>query len=182
MSARPHIDGRQVHFNAPTPKLEERWIPVAKVLPGKPLRGTIISQRPLSVLTHWVCADGIVKNGRTVPHLGTDDRCALCVSLNQVPRWQSYVAIWLTNPARYALLQITLNAAQTCAPLQAGNGLNLRGLPFEAARVGKAANSPVVIRLTLERVAEELLPVEVNVRPALLRLWGCSSSGEWVVQ
>jgi hypothetical protein len=164
------------------PKVEDRWIAILNPKPGRPITGTIITERPLWVLTHWVNPTGIPKDGRTRPHLGTDDTCPLCLSLDQKPRWVGYIGVWLVNPARYVMFQLSLHSAQTCPPLEPDATLDLRGRSIVIKRVGAAANSPVMAQLGTDPTALELLPPELNMRPALLRLWDVRSSDGWVMR
>jgi hypothetical protein len=177
----PALDPSKIDTQAKTPKLEERWIPLWTPKPEAPLRGLIVTSRPLAVLVHWVNPTGLPKDGRTVPHTGPDGCCPICCTFNQIPRWTSYLGVFCERSSRYVLFQVSQNAAQGCPPLQSESTIDLRGRRILLKRTGRSATSPVVAELSDIVVKDECCPPSISIRPALLRLWGLTSSKRWFV-
>lgn len=179
MSEPRDIRPRTVVFDVPTPPASDRWVPILTPWPSRPVKALILSTRAVGVLVHWEKSPAMVGSGRTVPHTVPDDMCPLCVELNQRPRWHGYLAAWIRDPGRYAILDITVHAVHTCPSLNPTSAINLRGRELLLKRTGKAANSPVSAELSDPVKLTAELPLSFDVTQSLMRLWGYKSTSLW---
>lgn len=169
----------QPSFGASMPDPTSRYIYILTPKPGSPLLLVALGHRAVSVLTHWYADDKLQGGGRTVPHTRPDDTCPICVERGQRPRWHAYLACWSVRTSRYCLADITTHAAQTCPSLDPASGVDLRGYGLTLSRIGRSSNSPVKAVLDEVKQPERNLPAAFEVVPALMRLWGMTSSEFW---
>lgn len=141
------------------------YVPVHSPKPGLAVSGVIIACRPTGVWTHYV-------DGATSPCLTHAAECPHCVK-GRRPRWKCYLLYYAAGIGRIALAEITVDAFRR-QPLLADSADSLRGRNIKLVRAGEAANSRVSCHIS-PNATLCTLPIEFDVRPILLRIWGVRS-------
>lgn len=136
-------------------------IKVVKIRPNNPVRGFFLSDQVYGVKTHWMA-------GRTKPCIGVANGCDGCKTGMQI-RPKGYMAIVLDNSGVVYLLEITEKAFDNNLRLCATSGL--RGLYFEARRIGPNINSGLDITIFDNKKPAKPLPDDIDVKTVLCRIW-----------
>lgn len=159
--------------NAPAPL--QRWVHIAIPKVGKPVQAVLVGEALVGVWTHWWSPDRTVQP-HSIPCVLPRESCDLCAMPRHQARWTGYVAAWQQRPIqRYCLVQVTPHAVWSCPELVRPHLGTLRGLAITLRRDGRCPNSAVVAELSHSPIAAESLPDPIDVREALLRLWGYTS-------
>jgi len=136
-------------------------IKLIKVRPNNTVRGFFLSDQVNGVSTHWM-------GGRTKPCIGAGNGCEGC-KIGLPIRAKGYIAVAVDSTAKIWLLEITEKAFDSNLRLCATSGL--RGLYFEARRVGPNINSGLDIAIFDNKKPATPLPEDINVRAVLCRIW-----------
>jgi hypothetical protein len=158
-----HGNGRDnVQWDDDPPPEDRKFVPIISPKGSESVRGIIVSHRMYGVWTHYL-------ERRTVPCTGHQGLCQECE--DKVPRrWKGYVGIWLPGACRYAIAEITADAARHCPDIKA-KGCNLRGCLIRVFRIGAHKNAPCRVELAPPPKAS-IVPREFDVQMSLYRIWG----------
>lgn len=160
----------RINWEEPIPTGPKQWFPVFRPAPGGRVEGWILTDRAVSVRTHWY-------DEAEWPCTVKMGSCTGCERVKN-ERWTAYVGVYV--PARkvpIGILPITLHAALQCRALLLGEQ-SLRGLLALVRRVGTRKNSACYAEIGPKRLPSDKLPPAFDLRSALVRLWGFPS--EWI--
>jgi hypothetical protein len=158
------------HFRegpAPDPHPHTRHL--QRVPKGKALVFTCLSREILGIWTHWT-------GQRTQPCLDCGQPCPWCQK--EAPRrWKGYIYAQDCNSGQTAVVEVTPGAAR-----QLGNQLHgmkdLRGLQVRLERTPGGGNGRLNAIVVGAYPHLELLPIEIDLRPTLNRLWDHEPTGQ----
>lgn len=159
-----------INWEEPLPSGPKEWFPIFRPPAGGRVEGWILSERPVSVKTHWYDEGEWACTAKI-------GRCLGCERVKN-ERWTAYLAAIV--PARrvsVGILPITLNAAVHCRDLLLG-GESLRGFHCLVRRVGTRRNGACYAEIGPKRIATDKIPPTFDLRAALVRLWGFPS--DWI--
>lgn len=140
---------------------QEAVIRLHTVKVGSPVSGWVLSDQVHGVKTHWT-------NGRTKPCIGLIHACECCLA-GMATRLKGYLAVCRDGHFIPFILEVTSKAFEREMGLCMTSGM--RGLWFDATRVGKQPNSPLSIRIVHDRQPPRNLPAAPNVPEILCRVW-----------
>lgn len=136
-------------------------IKIVKIRPNNPVKGFFLSDFVHAVKTHWI-------GGRTKPCIGPGNGCD-CGKTGIPIRPKGYIAVTLDTSGKVWLLEITEKAFDSNLRLCATSGL--RGLYFEARRLGANINSGLEVSIYDNKRYSGTLPEDIDVRAVLCRIW-----------
>lgn len=145
---------------APGPR-HRAYYPVLRPRPTELVIGTILSTRPLGVLTHY-------HEGRTKGCLGKG-RCPYCELPDCPPKWEGYLWLLLPNGA-VAIACISAEAYRNCPELSDGQS-DLRGRGLTLRRIGQANNSQVRASLGQQSLQPARCKCPLDLYGYLVDLW-----------
>ncbi|WLD12649.1 hypothetical protein [Planctellipticum variicoloris] len=137
-------------------------IPILRVKPGFPIRGTILSHDIQGAELHF--------GGRSVPHTDPSDLCDGC-QRGQPRRWEGYLALWSQGKGSIGVLAIPPGAVPQFAAYLELHG-TLRGAVLVATRAGNKPNGRIVAEIARGELAMNQLPREPDVCRILAHIWG----------
>lgn len=148
----------------PPPHLRRYSLWAAK--PGEELRVLLTSPRLLVCRTHYA-------PGESKPHV-IHGPCPWCQG-RTTPRWKAYGCACHTITGKSGIVEVTLNAVQSCPALDDPKK-SLRGKLLVMNRRGLARNAPVWARLETPTgtLASWPLPAPFDLWQALLTIWQVS--------
>ena len=150
----------------PPPPAHLRRYSLLTARPGEELRVLLTSPKLITCRTHYHPSE-------SKPHV-TSGPCPWCAGRG-TPRWKGYACCVHVITGKAAIVEVTLNAVQTCPGLEAKK-TSLRGQVLTLRRRGSAPNAPVLANLepangTLARIP---LPAPFDLWQALLTIWNVS--------
>lgn len=149
------------------------WLPILSPGPNAPLIVTVLSERPVALLTHWVGA-------REVVCTAVDGAC-VCLQTGCATRWSAFLGAWCARPGRAALVRVTEGAARNCPTDHfRDKRLSWRGWLVRLSRTMPKRNSPLRIELRAPSDLLALLPDDPDVPSALLALFHLRARPELV--
>lgn len=179
MSKRIPIAPALPKWDEDPPDASSRHMHVMCPKPSMPVQAMAVAYSAIGTYVHWFLDPSMKGKGRTVPHTDPPEKCYCCTVQGQKPRWHGYLAAWYVRQSRHVILDISLNAAQSCPALVPSNNFDLRGCMVTLKRIGKSPNSPVVAEVEPRRVELDKVPGSFDVIRSLMRLWGVREDGSW---
>lgn len=179
MSKKIPMDPMPVQWDSDPPDSSKRHMHVCTPRPSVPVYAMSVAPAAIGCYVHWFLDPAMKGKGRTVPHIDPIDRCYCCTVQNQKPRWHGYLAAWHPRWYRHVILDISLNAAQSCPALIPSNNVDLTGCMVLLKRIGTSPNSPVIAEVEPRRIDLDKLPATFDIKRSLCRLWGCHDDGGW---
>lgn len=147
----------------PPPPPHLRRYSLLSARPGEELRVLLTSPNLLTCRTHYATSE-------SKPHV-TKGPCPWCAGRG-VPRFKAYACCIHAITGKAAIVELTLNAVQSCPTLRDPKG-TLRGQQLVLRRRGVASNAPVVARLEPPNITQSRwsLPAPFDLWAALLTIW-----------
>lgn len=141
------------------------WLPIVRAKLGYTVRAVAVNELIETVQIHWV-------DGRTVPHLA-GGACPACQD-GFTPRLVGYVGGCLPATLRSCLIEFPARCLIEWTRRGGENPPRLRGMEVILRRTQDRPNGRVEFEVHRWRGDAARLPGPVDVRSALLRIWGRS--------
>lgn len=153
----------------PTTSLGDR-LQLLRCPPGSGPPLVVLSSSLVGVKLHWIA-------GRSTPHVS--ENCKGCE--DHLPtRWRGYLACWSPKSQATCILELTEACVDAIANYRQLYG-TLRGAQIRLSRPSCKANGRIHCEIIAGTTPDSLLPVEPDIKPALIRMWDAPTRRDRIV-
>jgi len=132
--------------------------------PSGYVRGITTSEGLMGCAMHFV-------GGRSLPH-EEDAECRGCLE-GRPYRWLFYFAAIIAKINEHVIYEVTAATAKKAELFIEEHGY-LRGMEFEATRLGSSGTARVLLRCVPAKLERIVLPDPPDVRDVLEHMWSCN--------
>jgi hypothetical protein len=163
------VNTPNIVWTSDPPPPEGRYIPVIRANAAGPMTFAATGSAIIGTDLHWDPKAG--KAGRTFPHYEPADTCPLCARA-MARRWRAYLSCYSEHMGRSVLMELTPDAVRNCLAIREPGEEGLRGKLVTIRRAHPTKFARVIVSVGDLWSKWRNLPDAVDVRAALMRLWG----------
>lgn len=145
------------------PKGTGRYVPIVRAPERGALPLVVVGQDVVGIWVHW-------SGQHLLPCMGDPNGCRHCREKHG-RKWMGYLAVWLEETDRVAILEIPSTAARECPHLERGVLPDLRGWRIVVDRHKPGKRGRIRVQFVRDCLQELPIPPIFDVKPHLMRLW-----------